>query len=1016
MMRRMDQGARPKRTARTNGMVLASVSLLALTAAGMAQAQESSGPGFSIVIGAPSEPVPATAAPAAAPEVPAAATVTATEPPPPAPAIEEALTPAEPIVPPLPVGVVSPEMENPATIALETDENGITPVEGRLRFDRPGWFWVGQADLTYGRERGGEDYSLGRLAGYTKGMTRSGYTVTAAIDTGEDELDELLDGLDEKNPRQVLDRIAPDDVYPTFGDDSTSYADAPTSGRIYARVEKDGSHVMWGDFHNAQDDPHQLVRSDRTLYGAQALWRSAEETAAGEPRHVVSAYASQPDRLMQRDVLRGTGGSVYFLKRQDILRGTEVVTIRWRDSTSGRVIRSQRLVPGTDYDINYFQGIIDLGIPLTGSASDGGLIVDNPLGDDLVDLVVQYEYVPTTGDVDGMALGARAQSWIGETVRLGVSAQKETTGIADNRLAGVDLRWQRSASTWLSLDVAQSEGPGFGTSESLDGGLEYEEDDLLSAGRRGLSANAVRLEGRADLAELTGGRAQGAIGLWYDDKQEGFVSADDDIDRDQTDWGFLGELALGPASTLTFGHKDFRRDGGEKRRDSRLGMAHQIAPHWTLEGEVAHTDRLDPDGDDEAQGQRTDLGARLTYDPGRGYRLWAFGQATASHQGGLPRNNRAGLGAEADLSDRLSAAAEVSDGNLGFGADASLRWRGENGSTWVSYRMDPMRRFDRTDFEGRDRGIWVLGAERQLGSNTTFRTEQTIDRFGDRHSRGVTHGLRYATEGWQVDGTLTNGRLADPDGGEIRRKGISLAAAFSDGDALKTGLRGEYRTDDGDDDDRDRESWGLSGHLRYKLSEEWRLVSDLDAIISDSSESALRDGRYIEGNLGLAYRPVSNDRLNMLMRYTYLEDLPGPDQVNLDGDEGGPRQKSHIFGIDANYKLNDLWTVGGKLGYRRAEVWTERESGSASVPNTAYLAILRADYHVMHNWDLMAELRTMRFKEAEVTEHGVLAGVWRHVGPNMKLGLGYQWGDVSDDLRSLDGRKAGVFMNVVGSF
>ena len=63
---------------------------------------------------------------------------------------------------------------------------------------------------------------------------------------------------------------------------------------------------MWGDFRNRQEDPHQLVRSDRTLYGAQALWRSAEETSAGEPRHMVTGYASQPDRLMQRDVLRGT--------------------------------------------------------------------------------------------------------------------------------------------------------------------------------------------------------------------------------------------------------------------------------------------------------------------------------------------------------------------------------------------------------------------------------------------------------------------------------------------------------------------------------------------------------------------------------------------------------------------------------------------------------------------------------------------------------------------------------------
>ena len=559
----------PKGAMAAQGRALACVSLLVLAAsAGLARAQDSTGPGFSIVVGAPQDPP---ASPGAGGQIPAEVATAAT----PAPAP----SPAAPAPVAVPASPTLADQENPATVALETAENGITPAEGRLRFDRPGWFWVGHADLTYGREFGGDSYALGRLAGYAKGMTGSGHVVTASIDTGEDDLDNLIDGLDEKSPRRVLDRIAPDDVYPTFGDDSTSYADAPTSGRVYVHVEKDGSHVMWGDFRNRQQDPQQLVRSDRTLYGAQALWRSAEETAAGEARHMISAYASQPDRLMQRDVLRGTGGAIYFLKRQDILRGTETVTIRWRDGSSGRTIRSQRLTAGSDYTINYFQGLIELARPLDGSAGDGGLIVDSPQGDDMVDLVVQYEYVPTTGDVDGMAVGGRVQTWIDDQLRLGASVQKETTGVADNRLMGVDLRWEHSAATWLSLDVAQSEGPGFGSAVSVDGGLDFvDEDDQRSAGRRGLTATALRLEGRADLAEITGGAAQGAVDFWYDDKQAGFVSADDDIDRDQTDWGFQGELALGPVTALTFGHKDFRRDGGVKRRDSRVGLAHQLAP------------------------------------------------------------------------------------------------------------------------------------------------------------------------------------------------------------------------------------------------------------------------------------------------------------------------------------------------------------------------------------------------------------------------------------------------------
>ncbi|MGB8814061.1 MAG: hypothetical protein WCC57_12865, partial [Paracoccaceae bacterium] len=239
------------------------------------------------------------------------------------------------------------------------------------------WFYVGLADVTYGREIGGDSYSLGRLAGYAKGHTAGGYTITASLDTREGELADLFSGLDEKNPDRVLRRIEPDDVYPTFGDDSTSFDDAPTSGKMYLRVEKDRSSFTWGDF-KATKGSSRLIRSDRTLYGAQVLHESLAQTRDGDARLAFSAFAAEPDRLMQRDVLRGTGGSAYFLKRQDILSGTETILVQWRDPVTGLVIRSQTLTIGEDYEIDYFQGVILLKRPL-GSSAGTELVTDRPL-------------------------------------------------------------------------------------------------------------------------------------------------------------------------------------------------------------------------------------------------------------------------------------------------------------------------------------------------------------------------------------------------------------------------------------------------------------------------------------------------------------------------------------------------------------------------------------------------------------------------------------------------------------
>ena len=179
--------------------------------------------------------------------------------------------------------------------------------------------------------------------------------------------------------------------------------------------------------------------------------------------------------------------------------------------------------------------------------------------------------------------------------------------------------------------------------------------------------------------------------------------------------------------------------------------------------------------------------------------------------------------------------------------------------------------------------------------------------------------------------------------------------------------------------------------------------------------SDIRDGRYIEARLGAAYRPVDNERVNALFSYTYLEDLPGQDQVNLEGDVNGPRQRSHILSADVNYDIDRQWTIGAKYGYRRAEVETTRGSDDFQT-NTAHLGILRADYHVVSLWDISAEARVMHFEETGVTETGGLVGVWRHLGNNVKIGVGYQFNDISDDLRQIEGRKEGLFLNIIAKF
>ncbi|OZA13779.1 MAG: hypothetical protein B7Y02_05500 [Rhodobacterales bacterium 17-64-5] len=395
-------------------------------------------------------------------------------------------------------------------------------------------------------------------------VTAGGFT--ASVDTDEEELEDLFRNFGRKNPDRVLDGIEDEDVWVTTGDDSQAEELAPTSGKVFLRLERDGSHLLWGDF-RPSEDLDNLVRSDRTLYGVEGTWVSPQTMPNGEAKLRFSAYAAQPDTLLQRDVFRGTGGSTYFLSRRDIEEDSETLIVETRDPVSGRLVSSQRLVQGRDYRIDHVQGVVILTAPLSPSGSGDGLVTDRPLGDYDVNLVAQYEYVPTTGDVGGISAGGRGEVWVSDTLRLGLSVAREGSGIADSTLAGADLLWQRSDETWLRLDVAESEGPGFGTTLSLNGGLEIDPASP-SAGTIGNPALGYRLEGRVDLAEFGG---TGFVSGYFEDHEAGFTSPDLDVTVAQTAWGLDGEVGVTDRLALTFGTDSFEDALDKTRTDGRIG-------------------------------------------------------------------------------------------------------------------------------------------------------------------------------------------------------------------------------------------------------------------------------------------------------------------------------------------------------------------------------------------------------------------------------------------------------------
>ena len=153
----------------------------------------------------------------------------------------------------------------------------------------------------------------------------------------------------------------------------------------------------------------------------------------------------------------------------------------------------------------------------------------------------------------------------------------------------------------------------------------------------------------------------------------------------------------------------------------------------------------------------------------------------------------------------------------------------------------------------------------------------------------------------------------------------------------------------------------------------------------------------------------------MLARLTYFEDLPTAAQVSNSGQTGLPAQKSTVFSIDGNYRLNNWLTLGGKIGHRTGEVSLSR-TDQDFIESESNLYVARADVHFVKKWDAVLEGRVLDVDLAGDTKAGILAAVYRHIGNNAKVGIGYNFTDFSDDLTDLSFNDDGLFLNIVAKF
>jgi flagellar motor protein MotB len=900
-----------------------------------------------------------------------------------------------------------------------------------LEFKRTDLFYVGIADLTVSKNstsgaaklQEGEndpqpyDSSLdGRLAFYLNGSVHQNWRLTASADTHEGPVKDLFSNFLSKSPDSLFRRIDPAYYYPSFGDDGVVEEMAPTLGKFYVKASNGENYGMWGNFKVGYFD-NELAHVDRGLYGANTHYVSEPTTSFGERRLTVDGFAAQPGTMASYEAFRGTGGSLYFLHHQDILTGSERVRIEIHDKVSGVVTGVVNLQPNVDYEIDYLQGRVLLSQPLSSTANDNQLVRTSGLSGDEAYLVVRYEYTPGFQTLNEVAVGGQAHYWLNDYVRLGLTANSNEGDSASN-LGAADLTLRKSANSWFKLQTGRSTGLLSPSLQSNDGGFGFQGPNDQSF--TGAKAGAYRADLSVGLGDFFEGR-DGRLTFYTQHLDAGYSSPGQATIKDTEQYG--GTFRMPVTSSLSLAAKGDQKieSQGLETRAVELDLAYKLAEKWTVSTGVRNDLRKDNSPVvplTQIQGERTDAVAQVKFDSRASWSAYGFGQRTVAASGGREDNDRIGVGGSYRLTKRFLIDGEASDGHLGPGGKVGTSILDSKGTSYyLNYSLEN---------EQTDNGLLLRGSQGNLVAGTKTRLSDTSSVYvEERYQNGVSlSGLTHTTginltpkEHWNLGGSAEVGKLRDSQtGAETDRKaaGINMGYGLA---KMQFSSAIEFRRDNAEQLDgthNEMTAWLFRNNFKLQLTPDWRVIGKLDHSVSDSSLGELYAGGYTEAVVGYAYRPVSNDRLNAIAKYTYFYNVPTTGQVGLQNTVAEFLQKSHIAALDVNYDLTANWSVGSKYAYRIGQESLDRVHPNF-FDNPAQLAVFRVDWRFLKEWDSLAEVRMLYLPDISQRRSGALAAIYRHISKNLKVGLGYNFTNFSDELTDLKYNHKGVFVNLIGS-
>ena len=863
--------------------------------------------------------------------------------------------------------------------------------------------------LSVDNEYDGDIYDRGRLAYFGMGKFSDKLRVTAQMDTRENEIKDMFKNIYKSDTYTIFERVDNDDrFYPTYGDESEIRREVNTQGKLYLSVDYDKSRYLWGNY-NTGLTATEFSQYNRSLYGAKADYRTRKTTTYGEDRLNLVGFVAEPNLLSSHDEFLGTGGSLYFLQHGDIAAGSDKVAIKLVNKTSKITEDIIYLQEGRDYEIDNYQGRIILTRPLSDISSDsfGTIIKNNPRDGYENYLVVDYEYIPDDSDsMDNLTYGGRGKGWVNDHIGIGGTYVSEEKEAQDYKMMGTDLTLRASEGTYMTAEYSKSEGTQVDSNfVSYDGGLNFKQISNSSA--KDKTGEAYRVAGVFSFYDLSPELFSpygNDIKVWYQNKdaEYSYASKDDDLS-----WESYGtEIRYRPSNKLQFKsrylstvEKDLNEKTVTDTEEIQIQGEYAITDKLKVGAEAKHVEELE----NNKLGKGDLVGAMIEYEFIEGTKLYGKAQTTVSSNDNYSDNDLYTIGGETEINDKLKLTGEYSTGDRGYSADATADYSVfDDYDVYVGYVLEEM--------EDSDKNNIIFGQRANLTKKVDIYQENQFVDENNGKGRTDSYGIDYEyMEDYKIGAALQTGELKKDNGEDTRRRAVSL---YQSAEISKLTLKNkiEFRQDKGNEKVN---QWVTTNSFRYKWTNEYTIVGKLNYSRTDNKTTGKKEAEFAEGNIGLAYRPIYNDKLNFLTRYTYLQDEEKDSNRSIDYSD----EKSHIFEFETIYSYNARWDWGLKLaGKDKRETITRASGKDLKMHTQIYLAGLKSTYHIIKNWDIFTEYHWKYDEHESAVEQGAIVAINRHIGENFKVGVGYNFSNFEDDLRRDDYEAEGWFINVVGKF